>query len=159
MKIPVHFPGGLCVSAKLGRHVVTTDQPEQSGGGDSAPAPFELFLASLATCAGIYALRFCQAREIPTQGLAIELETVEAERRKITGIRITVRPPEGFPDRYRAALERAVDQCAVKRHLIDPPRFEITLLEPAPVPRRPDIPSERSLEPLETEVEIASRRE
>jgi len=159
MKIPVHFPGGLCVSAKLGRHVVTTDQPEKAGGGDSAPAPFELFLASLATCAGIYALRFCQAREIPTRGLGIELETVEAERRKVTGVRITVRPPEGFPDHYRPALERAVDQCAVKRHLLDPPDFEITVLEPDLAPRRSDIPSERSLEPVDAEVGIASRQE
>jgi len=150
MKIPVHFPGGLCVTAKLGPHVVVTDQPAAAGGGAAAPAPFELFLASLATCAGIYALRFCQAREIPTKGLAIELETVEAERRKITDVRIAVKLPEGFPERYREALERAVDQCAVKRHLLDPPRFEIALHEAAPPARRPDIPSERSLEPVES---------
>jgi hypothetical protein len=62
MDITIRFPGGKRVDAHLGTHVVHTDQPIAGGGEDSAPAPFDLFLASLATCAGIYVLGFCQAR-------------------------------------------------------------------------------------------------
>ncbi len=34
-------------------------------------APFDLFLASIATCAGIYALGYCRARQLSTEGLAV----------------------------------------------------------------------------------------
>ncbi len=72
---------------------MATDQGVEHGGGGAAPEPFDLFLASLGTCAGLYALRFCQL-------------------------------PEGFPEKYNEALIRSVDQCAVKRHIVAPPRFE-----------------------------------
>ena len=32
--------------------------------------------------------------------------------------------PQAFPEKYHDALLRAVDQCAVRRHLAKPPRFE-----------------------------------
>jgi putative redox protein len=33
--------------------------------------------------------------------------------------------PAGFPEKYRDAVLRAVDQCAVKRHLARPPQFKV----------------------------------
>jgi len=60
------FPGGKRVEATVGRHHIVTDQTLAHGGDDSAPEPFELFLASLATCAGLYVVSFCQTRGIPT---------------------------------------------------------------------------------------------
>src|SRR6187551_2994305 len=42
------FPGGKRVEATVGRHHIVTDQTLAHGGDDSAPEPFELFLASLA---------------------------------------------------------------------------------------------------------------
>jgi len=150
MRIPVHFPGGVAVAARVGAHVVATDQPAAAGGGATAPAPFDLFLASLATCAGFYAVRFCQTRQVDSAGLGLEMET-ESEGHGITRIRFHLRLPDGFPERYREAIVRAVDQCAVKRHLDNPPRFEtqVTTAEEARAQaRRADIPSERSLEPV-----------
>jgi len=93
-------------------------------------SPFDLFLASIATCMGFYALRFCQERDIPTDGLDLTLEPVRDESRKrVATIRVDVTAPEGFPEKYRGALLRAVDQCAVKKHLIEPPEFEVELAE------------------------------
>ncbi|KAB2966193.1 MAG: osmotically inducible protein OsmC [Thermoanaerobaculia bacterium] len=150
MRIPVHFPGGVSVAARVGTHVVVTDQPTAAGGGATAPAPFDLFLASLATCAGFYAVRFCQTRQLDAAGLGLEMETA-SEGHGITHVTFHLRLPAGFPERYREAIARAIDQCAVKRHLDNPPRFEtvITSAEEAkPAPRPADIPSERSLEPV-----------
>src|SRR5690242_16184098 len=67
----VTFPGGKRVAANVAGRVIRTDQPASLGGEDSAPAPFDLFLASIATCAGIYVLGFCQARNLSTEGLAV----------------------------------------------------------------------------------------
>jgi putative redox protein len=51
MEMKVDFPGGARVAAHFGDFTINTNQPVKAGGDGSAPAPFELFLASLATCA------------------------------------------------------------------------------------------------------------
>ena len=127
----VAFPGGLAVSATFRGHEILTDQPQKVGGGDTAPPPFDLFLASIATCAGLYALRFCQSRGIDTEGLGVTLEPLrDPESKRIGRIRIHLQLPPGFPERYRRAILRAVDQCAVKRHIHEPPDFVVTVTEP-----------------------------
>ncbi len=126
MIMEVSFPGGAAVDAHFKGHTVHTDQPVKAGGADSGPAPFDLFLASIATCAGYYAARFCDQRRISTDGLAVTLEPIrDVERRRVGTLRLEVRLPPAFPDKYRKAIVRAVDQCAVKRHILEPPEFEV----------------------------------
>lgn len=135
MKMQIGFPGGAAVQADFSGFAVLTDQAPEHGGAGAAPEPFQLFLASLGTCAGLYALRFCQERGIATAGLGLTLTTEQdPERRRLAAIRLEIRLPEGFPEKYRAAIVRAADQCAVKRHILEPPRFEIEALLPEPVP-------------------------
>lgn len=130
----IGFPGGVAVSASFRGHETLTDQPQKAGGGDTGPAPFDLFLASIGTCAGFYALRFCQSRGLETEGLAATLEPIrDADGHRVGRIRIDLRLPAGFPPRYRQAILRAVDQCAVKRHVLEPPEFVVALAEPEPV--------------------------
>lgn len=127
MKMEVGFPGGVAVTAAFKGFSVLTDQPKDAGGGESAPSPFELFLASLATCAGFFALRFCQSRRLPTEGLGVELEPDwDAAAHRLAKVRIAVKLPAGFPEKYRGAIQKAVDQCSVKRVLQDPPAFEVS---------------------------------
>lgn len=132
MDILVTFPGGKRVDARLGDVVISTDQPPELGGEGSAPAPFDLFLASLATCAGIYALGFCQARELPTVGLALtQRYELDPETKLPRLVRLELQLPEGFPEKYRAAIVRAVEGCKVKKTVAAPPRFEVVALPPA----------------------------
>ena len=124
--IEVTFPGGKRVDADVGGHTLRTDQPASLGGEDSAPAPFDLFLASIATCAGIYVLGFCQARGLATEGLALRQHTESDPATKLPSrIRIEVVLPPGFPEHYRAAVLRAAEGCKVKKTLSAPPSFEI----------------------------------
>jgi putative redox protein len=125
--LKVTFPGGVAVDATVHGHLIHTDQPLTSGGSDSGPAPFDLFLASIATCGGFYALRFCQERRLPTDGLALTLTPVRDEAHRLSLIRLELTLPDAFPDKYRDALARAVDHCAVKRAILDPPAFEVRL--------------------------------
>ncbi|HQQ78809.1 MAG TPA: OsmC family protein [Thermoanaerobaculia bacterium] len=127
MRYDVAFPGGVAVEASAKGHTIRTDQPEPFG-SDSAPAPFDLFIASIATCMGYYALRFCQERGIPTEGLGLSVETVkDPEKKRLSTIRAVLTLPPGFPEKYAGAIQRAVDQCAVKKHLVEPPAFELTV--------------------------------
>jgi len=124
--VEIRFPGGVAVEALHKGFVIRTDQPVAGGGGNSAPSPFDLFLASLGTCAGFYALRFCQERQLSTEGLSVTLTTgSDAARKRLGTIRIEIRLPDGFPEKYRAAILRAADQCAVKKHVVEAPAFEV----------------------------------
>ncbi len=124
--IEVRFPGGRKVEAVVGGHAVLTDQPVSAGGEDAGPSPFDLFLASIAACSGFYALRFCQERRIETAGLKVSMEIErDPARKRVERLKIAVDLPEGFPERYRDALLRAIGQCTVKRHLEEPPAIEL----------------------------------
>ena len=141
--LKITFPGGLAVDAAFKGFTVATDQRVEHGGGDTAPEPFDLFLASLGTCAGLYALRFCQQRGIATEGLGLTLATEkDPEGRRLALVRLDVELPAGFPDKYRAAILRAVDQCAVKRQILDPPRFEVAAAAGA---TRREMPARREM--------------
>ena len=131
MNVDICFPGGLRVEALHQGFWIRTDQPVAQGGGGKAPSPFDLFLASLGTCAGFYALRFCQQRNLRTEGLALSLAAErDSERKKVVLVRIDVSLPVEFPEKYRAAIVHAVEQCSVKKHLLHPPAFEITVSGP-----------------------------
>jgi len=118
----VRFPGGKRVVAEHEGRTIETDQSRAAGGEGSAPTPFDLFLASLATCTGYYVLAFCQKREIPTDEITLSLDvTRNEEARRLDRIDIRVHLPSGFPEKYVDACINAASQCAVKKHLADPP--------------------------------------
>lgn len=122
----ITFPGGVQVNAQFNGFEIATDQPEKNGGQNSAPSPFDFFLASLGTCAGFFALRFCQQRELSAEGLRLQLTSERnAETKRLDRVAITMHLPKDFPEKYRSAIIRATDQCAVKKALLDAPEIEI----------------------------------
>jgi len=122
----VTFDGGKVITAHLNGHTIRTDQPRTAEGENSAPSPFELFLASIGTCAGIYVKTFCDQRNISTENISI---SHTAEYDKITGlptnIKIEIQLPEDFPDKYKEAVIKAAVQCKVKKTIANPPVFEV----------------------------------
>ena len=127
--IVVEFPGGLAVDAVIGGHRIRTDQPESAGGRGAGPSPFGVFLGSLAACAGYFALEFCRQRDLSTEGLEVRLlPEWNHETHRLDDIELEVTLPSGFPEKYRRAIVRAVDQCSVKRVLLDPPDMEVTVI-------------------------------
>lgn len=123
MEMIIDFPGASRVDAHFGSFTVATDQPPMS----TAPSPFEVFLSSIGTCAGIYVLGFCRQRNLSTEGIRI-LEKINHSR--VTGmvesIGLEIQVPPEFPQKYYDSLVRSAELCAVKKHLENPPRFDIT---------------------------------
>jgi ribosomal protein S12 methylthiotransferase accessory factor len=120
MEMEIVFPGGAQVDALAGNMVITTNQD------GSAPAPFTLFLASIGTCAGIYVLSFCRHRNLPTEGIRVLQRTRRNPATKmIEEVEIEIQVPADFPEKYHEALIRAADQCAVKKHIVQPPHFTV----------------------------------
>ena len=126
MEMIIDFPGGAKVDAHFGEFSVKTDQPAIGSGEGSAPTPLQVFLSSIGTCAGIYVLGFCRQRGLPTEGIRI-IERINNNR--MTGmvdkIDLEIQVPPDFPQKYYEALVRSADQCAVKKHLENPPQFNV----------------------------------
>ena len=123
MEIIIDFPGGSRVDAHFGGFTIPTDQPPAA----SARTPFDLFLSSIGTCAGIYVLGFCQQRELPSEGIQI-IQHIHPNplNGMIDEIDIDILVPSTFPEKYRDSLIRSAELCKVKKHLEKPPRFNIT---------------------------------
>ena len=126
MRMEITFPGGARVDAHFGSFTINTDQSPHGGGEGSVPSPFATFLASLGTCAGIYVLSFLKQRGLPTDGVRIIQKTHSNPATGMIGqIDLEIQVPENFPEKYKDALIRSAELCAVKKHFDDPPYFNI----------------------------------
>lgn len=129
MDMEIVFPGGKRVDALYKDFTIRTDQSVQGGGEGSAPEPFDMFFASLGTCAGIYVLSYCQYHNLPSEGIRL-FQTVEKdpETNMFRKLKIDISVPGTFPERYHKALVRSAEQCTVKKHIAEGlPEFEVTL--------------------------------
>ena len=123
------FPGGKRVDANYKNFTIRTDQSVRGGGEESAPEPFDLFFASMGTCAGIYVLSYCQHHDLPAEGIRL-YQTAERdpETNLYQKLKIEIRVPQSFPSKYHKALVRSAEQCTVKKHIAKGlPEFEVTI--------------------------------
>ena len=123
MEMIIDFPGGSRVDAHFGPFTVATDQPPDA----SAPTPFAVFLSSIGTCAGIYVLGFCRQRGLATDGIKI-IQRIHSNPSNgmVEKIDLEIQVPPEFPQKYCDSLIRSAELCAVKKHLENPPGFEIS---------------------------------
>lgn len=125
-KIEIVIQSGTKVDAKINGFTVSTDQPVSDGGENSAPSPFNLFLASLGTCAGYFVGQFCVSRSIPTAGIKMTQTIYRNDAtHMIDRISIDIDLPPDFPEKYRTAVVRAAESCTVKKHLAAPPVIQV----------------------------------
>lgn len=126
MNMEVVFPGGKRVDAIYKDFTIKTDQPPSSGDKGAYPSPFDLFLASIGTCAGFYVLSFCQQRNIPAENIRLKIN-IERDKNThmVKNININIVLPSDFPGKYEKAVVRAAEQCTVKKHLLNPPAINI----------------------------------
>jgi len=122
-EMTVDFTGGKKVTAHYDGFDIVTDQSVDSGGEGTAPEPFDFFLASLATCAGYYVLKFCEGRGISTDDVSLHQSWERNEDKRLVRVNIRIQIPPDFPAKYHKALVRAAETCSVKKTLADPPEI------------------------------------
>ena len=121
----IRLVGGQKVYSDYNGFTIHTDQSVKDGGDNSAPTPSDLFFASLGTCSGLYALRFCEKRKINTEKLRINLELESHPKtHMVEKIIFKINLPPDFPEKYTSALIKSMNLCYVKKHLEQPPDFE-----------------------------------
>jgi putative redox protein len=130
MEMIIDFPGGSRVDAHFDNYTIPTDQPPLA----SAPTPFDTFLSSIGTCAGIYVLGFCKQRNLPTEGIRI-VQRMHSNQTNgmVETIDLEIQVPAEFPEKYRTSLINSAELCKVKKHLEHPPKFEVTTKVVEPV--------------------------
>jgi putative redox protein len=123
MEMEIVFPGGKIVETRIKGTTITVGADT---GSESGVEPLDLFLASLGLCAGKYIMEFCRPRDIPYDRIQIFLVTQWDDAKKMhTRISIQIKLPQTFPVKYKKAVVRAVNLCSVKKHILNPPAFEV----------------------------------
>lgn len=124
-EIIITLPHQRRIDAQLGEYVVHTDQPKDNGGEGVAPSPFDLFLASLGTCAGIFVQGFCAKRGLSTEGIRLIERPSYGEGGVLKAIDIELQLPPTFPEKYKEAVVRVASECSVKKAIAAQPQFTV----------------------------------
>lgn len=112
------FPGNKRVDVNFLNFTIKTDQSKKSGGDESAPEPFDIFLSGLAACAGIYAKSFCDTRKLDTADMRVGLDISFKDGQKhMEQLNITLYVNQNFPKKYVKPIVKAMNSCAVKNQL------------------------------------------
>jgi putative redox protein len=128
MKLEVDLAQGFRFKAVCRNHEVITDQSEKEGGTDQAMTPAELFIASLGTCIGVYAVRFCRRHNLPTEGLKVSMDwTVVKDPVRIGSVKAEIHYPHDIPDAERQGLLRMAEACFVHESIVHKPEIVIEL--------------------------------
>jgi putative redox protein len=114
-EIVITLPKNRRVDAQVNQHVVHTDQPIENGGENLFPSPFDLFLASLGTCAGIFIQGFCAKRNIDPSGIRLVQKMLQNEAGELGEVQLWIEVPPEFPEQYKNALIQVVEGCSVKK--------------------------------------------
>ncbi|HEY5762490.1 MAG TPA: OsmC family protein [Rhodocyclaceae bacterium] len=109
-----------------GRFRIDVDQPAPYG-ADSAPSPFDVFLAGIAACTAYYAQVYCRKWKLPHQGIRVALTPVFDKAHRLTDVSMHLHVPDNFPAEHRDGLLRNAGNCLVKKTLESPPAIKLVL--------------------------------
>ena len=102
---------------KVGKHNVSADEPNESGGDDAAPNPQELLAASLASCTAVTMEMYATRKGWDIGGVEVACEYTPAERGCPTRFGIVVRLPDSLSEEQVERLRVIAAKCPVHRTL------------------------------------------
>lgn len=126
------FPGGHRTKSTIGGFEINTDYPKRLGGKESAPEPWYVFLASLASCQGIHIRNYCAEHNLPYEKIKVTLEPIvsESDPDWFTDFNLELLLPEGFPKEHIEPMLYAAESCRVVQHLcVHPVRINMEAVE------------------------------
>ena len=118
--IVVTHDGGQRFIAQVRSHQVILDQPKHAGGADTGPMPIEMMGVSLGSCIALYVTRFLEARDLPREGVRVEVEQVSAKNpSRVSHFVARVVLPAPLPPGYGEMLEHVVHACPAHNTLAE----------------------------------------
>jgi len=134
MEVTVEHLGAVQFEIKARQHTIASDQPPENGGFDEGMTPPELFLASLGSCVAYYAAEYLRQKNLASEGTRVRILAEKVlNPPRLDNIRIEVDLPLACEERDRAGVDRAVHRCLIHNTLMNPPKVEIAIHQPASV--------------------------
>jgi len=128
MELIVNYLGDVQFEAEARGHKIICDQPIENGGADEGMTPPELMLASLATCAGYYAVQYLNVRKLPSEGLQVK---VTAEKvlnpARLDQFVITIDTPLELSEKDAEGVRRSAEKCLIKNTMLMPPSISLAV--------------------------------
>jgi putative redox protein len=126
-----------------GRHAYFTDEPDEEGGDDLGPTPYELLLSALGGCMAITLLMYARRKEWKVDEVSVHLshervhardcaectqeEIDDAGNARIDLIRTELTVRGDLSADQKARLLEIANRCPVHRTLETPPKIISTL--------------------------------
>jgi len=117
MKATARRENGFRHVVKVRSHELGSDEPNDTGGTDSAPSPQELLAASLASCTAVTMEMYAQRKGWDIGGVEVACEYTPAERGCPTRFNLVIRLPDDLPDEQVEKLRIIAAKCPVHRTL------------------------------------------
>lgn len=136
MEVIVNHLGAVQFEVTARQHKIICDQPAENGGSDEGMTPPEMLLASLASCAGFYAVQYLRKHAPETKhGTRVRVTAEKAKSpARMENFRIEVEVPIQLTEEQRKGVETAVHHCLIHNTLLNPSKIELDLVEaPRPV--------------------------
>lgn len=131
MEVLIEHLGAVQFQIKARQHAIASDQPAENGGFDEGMTPPELFLASLGTCAGFYAVQYLKKHKLSLEGTLVRVSAQKVkDPARLDDFRIEVEVPEELSDAHRIGVEKAVHHCLIHNTLLHPPKITIDVKLP-----------------------------
>ena len=112
--IKTKYAGNMKIDVELGGFTVRTDQPDAD---NTAPNPFQLFLASFAACTAVFALFYLDKYGISREGVSVDLDPSFNKDGLVGSAKVIVTVPKNFPAEREGGLIHTVEHCKVGKHL------------------------------------------
>lgn len=126
MEVTVDYLGDVQFEAQARGHKIICDQPEANSGADEGMTPPEFLLASLATCAGYYAVEYLRVRKLPSAGLKVKVTAEKAKNpARLDQFAILIESPHAYSEKDLEGIQRSAEKCLVKNTLLMPPAMSL----------------------------------
>ena len=105
------------VEVRVNNFILHTDMPIEAGGQNSAPNPFEMFMASFIACQAVFAMAYIEKNGLKKEDFSFRAEPVYDDKGLITKMTTIVKIPANFPKDKEVSFINVLKTCKVGKHL------------------------------------------
>ena len=126
-KLTVNYLEGRSFEASVRNHKFRIALPLTARGKDTGPTPPELFIASLASCVGMYLVFYCEKAKLDPAGIKIETN-YEKTADRIVKISVEFSLPSAQSEKERREALIWAEKCLIHNTINHKPEIKISFL-------------------------------